>query len=814
MKPFALFSFLLISLSTFAQEHVIFERNEKTEQLFDESNPLSFISILQQNADFFQHYEIHGMDSKVYENLSSSETKSTFVYIGKMSDVPLVDEYGESVILILPDGTQSYVYPAPDSFFIDLYEIDRIEFTLFDGDEEPMQRLNELRLWKEYSSGMQRVLTLDAKVFMKFNGISFILPVSENLTQKLTAKSDDATLWSTIRDSSLHQMKWFEDRMTNGVFNESDGYASNYVQSYFPSLWLLDYRSDNTWLQGLDLEPHFSPYYEYERVHPFSFEFSHSVLNSEIDAATIQKKFNAAHSILTQSDYELVDEYGDPLIQLNDDGTEEFVYEAPKEEYFFLDYEPTIFVSKQVVCDSSMNCSIIPKMLLFCLKSENENTKPEIISNLTMDFENDWVDRSYLEPFLRDFQTKDLWSTPEFSFIKSIINNKKYRKTLSFEESTIPCEPCANKKKKYALCWKGKRKTKYQFTQIPVQLKDGSFLAKKGNNTYLLDPKGNELFSAELDSVHTAKEYEGTYFGQKGNYWMIYSTSGEYSLPMTYITDGYDEFKLHNFLQTRLDGKYFVSVGKNGKKGLIDIQGNVLLPYEFVELYADSTSGYNGDEWITLTRVVGKINMENDWTIYGPDFHPQGTISAGKYFGTYGDFYLFTSGKQMDAYHSITLSKDPTIFSSTTETHVFKENKKGIVNDKGILIIPAKYNYIRRKSFSDQDYFFCTTHEYRLDIYDTLGNEIGSFDNVDYYNLICADDPNLYTIVSQDYKTKIIQYDEESRAFTLLFDSNFLSITCNSTKSEKAFATGVIRNAEESKKYILFRDGRMELVEE
>ena len=424
MRQLTLFTLLIFSISSFAQETVTFERTKKTEQLFDESNPLSLISILQQNAHYLDYYDLIGMDLEVYKSLSIEEKQSTLKFLGSYSDIPLVDDFGDLVIISLPDGTQSYAYPEPDSLLIDLFGVDKIVFTLNEGLEEPMKRLNKMHLWKQYSSGMHRVLTLDAKAFMRFDGINIVMPLSKKETKMLAGKSKSATLWSTMRDSSLHQMKWFQNRLTNGIYQESSGYAASYVQSFFPYEWTFNFRPNDTWRNSMD-EFSYGADFDYNRVHSFSFNLSDSIRDLLIDPTGVKKKFDESHYILTQDMVPLVDEYGDELIKLDELGNYELVYSEPHAEYFFLDYKPVILIANQVECDSTMNCRIIPHQLLFCLNDGGD--KPELVSSLSLHFEKDQIDRSYLKPFVSDFKPEEIWSTPEFSWMKEMINNKKFR---------------------------------------------------------------------------------------------------------------------------------------------------------------------------------------------------------------------------------------------------------------------------------------------------------------------------------------------------------------------------------------------------
>lgn len=812
MRNLTLVILVFISLISFSQQTVTFERNKKTERLFDESNPLSLMSLLQQNAMHLHHYDLQGMDAEVYNGLSDQEKESTFKFSGPISDIPIYDEFGEPLIITSDDYSyQSFAYPMPDSMFIDLFGIDKMVFTLHDGEQEPMKRLNKLHLWKQYESGMQRVLTIDAAAFMRFEGAQFLVPLDGNQTEKLVGKSDNPTLWSTMRDSSLNQLKWFQERSDNGVFLEEFGYAANSVQTYFPHAWSVFYNTGLSAQDEMREEPFFHPDFDYSRHFPFSSTLADSVNSFLLDPKDLTKKFDGVHSIQTQSGIPLVDEFGDEIVALDENGDYQYVYSEPENEYFFIDYSPTILITKRVECDSALICYIKPSSLLFCLNTGNE--KPELVSQLTLDFENDYVDRSYLKPFLTDFKVEELWSSPEFAYLKSMINNKKYRKNDTFEESTIPCEPCATKKGQFTLCWRGKPISKNRYDAAPRELSDGSFLAKSGEMTYLLDNKGKELFQAELDTVYVLKEYAGTYIGQKGENWMIYSKNRKYSMPMTRIPDGSNKFQLYGYSPAQLDDLYFVSEGKNGLKGLIDTKGNVLIPHQYSELYAESTFGQLENEFGELTKAIGKKEMSDEWIVFDSNYKELGTLKAGDFFGTIGEHLLFQTGNHIDAFHGLTRTKEPAYFSKDRETSIFKEHKKGAVDRNGTLIIPALYKHIEWNSIGDRAFYFCRTEDRRMDIYDTLGVLINTFEDVYHCSSICDGNELFYKLFkSPDFE--IMWYNEQSNKFVLLFDKKFGGISCHSLDPEKPFAKATLEDGKKLNVYYLYRDGRMEFLEE
>lgn len=80
------------------------------------------------NSDINSWYYID-YDKEMEENLKDSSiywSKDPYFEIIVNSDYPMVDEYGDDLIVTLPDGTQSYKYPLPDIYIFPSKECDEI----------------------------------------------------------------------------------------------------------------------------------------------------------------------------------------------------------------------------------------------------------------------------------------------------------------------------------------------------------------------------------------------------------------------------------------------------------------------------------------------------------------------------------------------------------------------------------------------------------------------------------------------------------------------------------------------------------------
>ena len=90
-----------------------------------------------------------------------SEYKSDHFEIRIQSDVPFTDEYGDPLILTLPDGTQEYVYPPAEVHIIDLDRITEIrikEERVQNGEGQFYFQPTGMSFYMEYSHGRGREL--------------------------------------------------------------------------------------------------------------------------------------------------------------------------------------------------------------------------------------------------------------------------------------------------------------------------------------------------------------------------------------------------------------------------------------------------------------------------------------------------------------------------------------------------------------------------------------------------------------------------------------------------------------------------------
>ena len=116
-KVSILISSLMLTFLTMAQDAIVIDNTKEHKSLFDSSDPLSFVSMLQSNVYYLGYMEIEGMTNEVYESLSKSDKEQVSQFIGQPGSTPLTDEdskssrFGKPLIVEDPvSGQQSFVY--------------------------------------------------------------------------------------------------------------------------------------------------------------------------------------------------------------------------------------------------------------------------------------------------------------------------------------------------------------------------------------------------------------------------------------------------------------------------------------------------------------------------------------------------------------------------------------------------------------------------------------------------------------------------------------------------------------------------------
>ena len=103
--------------------------------------------------------------------------------IGKQSDIPLSNMYGEDSVMFLPDGSQAFVYPAPDTLWIDSKDVVqyRLKEDWFFDKERSVLDVRILGIApvvykvEETPSGQKTIVGLEEKYWLYFPHCRYIL---------------------------------------------------------------------------------------------------------------------------------------------------------------------------------------------------------------------------------------------------------------------------------------------------------------------------------------------------------------------------------------------------------------------------------------------------------------------------------------------------------------------------------------------------------------------------------------------------------------------------------------------------------------
>lgn len=290
------------------QGFILIDKNEANfEALFNADNPKSLMGIILQNPlpypAFMSDQQVHAIQKK---NPQTAFLHST----GFQSDTPLkskkLDSLGRTVDSLhqSKEGYYSFIYPAPKEYSYDLTDISRLVLIL-DSVENPKTGekylgISRLGLAKKYpnSDKYDLVLTFSYPEFMQMNSFKLLVKADNVMTQQLT-------------DSKSYFRNEFQQNCFKLTDENYDSVERNYM--YFPYFTNLTERNRQAKSQ---LTSHL-----YEENSPFNADNRFAFGNN---ASTYFKDLK--YVLGPESDVPLVNEYGDPMEKILDDGAIVFVY--------------------------------------------------------------------------------------------------------------------------------------------------------------------------------------------------------------------------------------------------------------------------------------------------------------------------------------------------------------------------------------------------------------------------------------------------------------------------------------------------------
>ena len=279
---------------------------------------------------------------------------------------------------------------------------------------------------------------------------------------------------------------------------------------------------------------------------------------------------------------------------------------------------------------------------------------------------------------------------------------------------------------------------------------DPDFVVKEKGKYGMFNAKGDCMIQPEYDEVKYADQYQIFIKGNEKGYLMKHK--------QTLIKGITIKDKITNWIKQNGDSKsinYFIFEDKNGKNGLLDIEGNVLVSpqYESMAPYYNISSCTSDYLVVQHNSLYGVISLSNE------------VITPLKY-KSYSNIYIrdHITLEDEEGYMLYSL-KDNSIFHSLHFDHIRessgpyalikKEGKAAFLNKVTLeLVFPFKYEDI---SESTEDSLFTVS----------LNGKYGLVDKNDKVFIPCIYDEPLYPscgnkfVVKKDYQYGIVNLKNE-----------------------------------------------------
>ncbi|WP_273413553.1 WG repeat-containing protein [Prevotella aurantiaca] len=279
---------------------------------------------------------------------------------------------------------------------------------------------------------------------------------------------------------------------------------------------------------------------------------------------------------------------------------------------------------------------------------------------------------------------------------------------------------------------------------------DPDFVVKEKGKYGMFNAKGDCMIQPEYDEVKYADQHQIFIKGNEKGYLMKHK--------QTLIKGITIKDKITNWIKQNGDSKsinYFIFEDKNGKNGLLDIEGNVLVSpqYESMAPYYNISSGTTDYLVVQHNSLYGVISLSNE------------VITPLKY-KSYSNIYIrdHITLEDEEGYMLYSL-KDNSIFHSLHFDHIRessgpyalikKEGKAAFLNKVTLeLVFPFKYEDI---SESTEDSLFTIS----------LNGKYGLVDKNDKVFIPCIYDEPLYpscgnkSVVKKDYQYGIVNLKNE-----------------------------------------------------
>lgn len=383
---FKIVCFIFVSTISFSQSIVVIDKNKVTESLFDDTKPLSFISMLKSGLYNLGSFVLEGMDDALLNSLSKEEKDETLKFAPMFQDYE-IDENGEQLTVFNSEtGMYDFVFIPPDTTYASLDNIERIVFNIGDGNLLKVSRIESVEFWKRYGGKLYKVLSLDPTI-LELQGFKTIRPVQDDIQSQWLDKMDPKSLWNQMREASLKVKSNFDEGI---VDIEEKGFVMDFFP-YNPD-FPFDAYSGGTPVLVEDQIINESNYLvvlnqDFNTNLPFQFSYGDSLSSQLNYHEKLKREFDELNFIQLDSEYPLIDmdpdspNFLNELMIENSEGIMEYVYPDPVIVYVWCDYNDIqLYAVEEFVFDGRTD-EMRTKIVGLCLAKKSMNGKPEIVSS-------------------------------------------------------------------------------------------------------------------------------------------------------------------------------------------------------------------------------------------------------------------------------------------------------------------------------------------------------------------------------------------------------------------------------------------------
>lgn len=416
MRISILLSFLFVFGCSMSQNLLVIDKSEKTAILFDETNPKSFVSLLQWNAPYLGYFDKTGIATNDLQTLSTEQRAALIPFVGPVSELPLVDEdpnspdFGEYLLYADPEtGDVSFVYDA-DTMYVDFEGISRIVLEYRDGKQPLLERVVSVTFCKIYTTEYVPVLKVEGNSILSLHGFQFFDQIAPEVHDQHILSTPKG-YWDQLRDSSYSQNK-FDVTPTVDYFSGS----------YLVPLWY-GYSAQPLEVETYDgvKELSFGRFEELPE-YPFDFLYGDSLVFLENSLDLILASFDSVHYFVEEFDTPILDDdpdspnFGDYMTYLDSNGVLSLVFPEPETYIEWVEFEPYRSYSVSTFKNTGHGLETVVDKMLF---SNQDQFGEHLIAIHSL---SPYWQEAFPASTLSDFD----WKSWYLNYEKCLLKGKKY----------------------------------------------------------------------------------------------------------------------------------------------------------------------------------------------------------------------------------------------------------------------------------------------------------------------------------------------------------------------------------------------------